>query len=127
MTWTYTTSPAGVRDLVRLYVNDTDSTNQIYQDEELDMFLGQNSGDPRLAAADALDALANKYAMNAISYSVTGFSMNRTAIAAQLRAQAKQLRDVAAAEPFEFESMTDNFIDAQGIDRSNYSNTPDDL
>jgi hypothetical protein len=124
MTWTYTTSPLGTRDFVRLMVSDTDSTNPIFQDEELDALLSRNSGDPRLAAADALDALANKYAMNAISYSVTGFSMNRTAIAAQLRSQAKQLRDVAMSEPFEFESITDNFIDVQGFDRSNYSDTP---
>lgn len=125
MTWTYSAS-SSARDYVRLLVFDTDSTNQIFQDEELDIFLSQNSNDSRLAAAQALEALASKYARSAISYSVTGFSLNRGNVADALLKRAQALREEAKQIPFEFESIADYFVDEQGVDRSNYPNTPED-
>lgn len=126
MTWTYVTPFATTRDYVRYLIQDTDSTNQIFQDEELDGLLLNNGSDGRLAAAEALEALASKYARGAISYSVTGFSMNRTKIVDALLARAQRLRDDAAQVPFEFDSVLDAYVDEQGIDRSNYDNTPID-
>lgn len=127
MTWTYTTPYTSTRDYVRFLIQDTDSTNQIFQDEELDNLLTQNSSDPRLAAAEALEALAGKYARNAVNWSVTGFSLNRTQVYRALLDRAKTLREEAAQIPFEFESVVDEYIDAYGVDRSNYMNTPEDV
>lgn len=123
MTWTYTAG-GSTRDYIRLLILDTDSTNQIFQDEELDVFLAQNSSDARLAGAQALESLASKYARNSISYSITGFSLDRRAIVRDLLDRAAKLREDALQIPSELESTVDSFIDAQGIDRSNYDNTP---
>lgn len=126
MTWTYTTPYTTTRDYVRFLIQDTDSTSQIFQDEELDNLLTQNGSDPRLAAAEALEALASKYARNAFMYSVgisAGFSMDRRGIAKELLNRAKVLREEALAIPFEFESTLDHYVDAQGLDRSNYDNS----
>jgi len=126
MTWTYVQPWATGCDYVRYLIQDTDTANQIFQDEELDSLLTNNSSDPRLAAAEALEALASKYARGAIVYSVTGFSMNRTHVVDALLTRAGRLRDAAAQVPFEFESVLDYYVDEQGIDRSNYPTTPID-
>lgn len=126
MTATYTTPWATYVDAVRFYVSDTDLSAPIWQDEELASLLANNSNDPRLAAAEALDALAAKYARNAIAYAVTGFSLDRRQVADTLRRQASQLRTQAAAIPFEYESVLDHYVDEQGYDRSNYPTTPVD-
>jgi hypothetical protein len=76
-----------------------------------------------MAAAEALDALAALYARGAIRYKVTGFQMDRTKLVDALQAQAKQLRAQAQSQPFEFESILDDFIDTAGIDFSNYPTT----
>lgn len=120
MTATYTQPWATTRDFLRFLVSDTDTSSPIWQDEELDSLLTYNSSDPRIAAAEALEALASKYARNAISYGFTGFELDRTKVAEQLLKRANVLRTEAASIPFEFESILDYGIDAQGIDRSNY-------
>ena len=74
MSFTYST-PWGQRDFVRFLVQDTNAANPIFSDEELDSLLLQNNSDARLAAAQAYEALAGLYARNAISYSITGFSL----------------------------------------------------
>jgi hypothetical protein len=127
VTATYTQPWATARDFVRFLVQDTDTSAPIWQDEELDSLLSNNGADPRMAAAEALEALAGKYARNAIMYNVgitSGFSLDRRAVPKLLMDRAKALREEALAIPFELESVVDHYVDAQGIDRSNYYNTP---
>ena len=50
------------RDQVRLLIGDTDSTRPILFDDELDLFLTQRADNVLLAAADACDAAAAKFA-----------------------------------------------------------------
>lgn len=123
MSFTYTTPWATSRDYVRFLIADTVTTNHQFEDEELDSLLSQWGGDARMAAAEALDALAGLYARGAIRYSVTGFSMDRTETARAMRLHAQELRDEAKNVPFEFESILDEFIDSAGQDWSNYPDT----
>lgn len=126
MSFTYSQPWTGARDYVRFLIPDTVGATALFQDEELDSLLSNWSGDARLAAAEALEALAGLYARNAISYSVTGFSLDRKSVSRALLDRAKALREAALAVPFEFESVADHMIDSAGVDRSNYDNTPAD-
>lgn len=126
MSFTYSLPWSGARDYVRYLIADTVSGSAVFQDEELDGALAKWGGDARLAAAEAMESMARLYARNAISYSVTGFSLNRTQTYRALLEGAKALRDAALQEPFEFESVLDYFVDTAGVDRSNYENTPPD-
>lgn len=125
MSFTYS-APWSVRDYVRFLVQDTNGASPLFQDEELDSLLSQWGNDPRMAAAEAIESLAGLYARNAINYSVTGFSMNRTQVYRALLERAKALREEALSVPFEFESVVDFFIDTAGVDRTNYENTQPD-
>lgn len=44
---------------VRLRISDKDLTAPVFQDEEINYFLGQNNGDLIYAAADLLEVIAN--------------------------------------------------------------------
>lgn len=122
MSFTYNATWSTSRDYIRFQIADTASPGH-FQDEELDALLNQWSGDPRLAAAAALDAWAAEYARQAISYGVTGFNLNRTQIAREMRETAQSLRDEARKIPFEFESVVDHAITVYGEDFSNYPNS----
>lgn len=123
MSFTYTQPWVTTRDYVRFLVGDTVAANAVFDDEELDSLLGQWAGDARMAAAEALDALAALYARGAIFYKVSGFQMDRRDLAKAIREQAQQLRLQAQSQPFEFESILEDFIDTAGIDFSNYPTT----
>jgi hypothetical protein len=125
MTFSYNLPHTTLRDQVRFYAQDTVAGSALFQDEELDTLLLANDNDPRLAAADALEAYAGLLARNAIRYSVTGFSLDRTAMVNQMLAAATRLRE-SAEIPFEFESVADHYVDSAGVDRSNYMNSPPD-
>ena len=57
MSWTYSANPAGVpRDAFRLYLGDTDSSDPMFQDTEVDYFLGIG-GSPLGAAIQACTSL----------------------------------------------------------------------
>lgn len=124
MSATYTLPWASTRDFVRAKIFDTNTAAPIFQDEELDGFLSERSGDGCLAAADALDAMAVLYARGAISWSVPGMSLNRMGAYKALQEMAKALRDQALQVPFEFESVLDQHVDTAGVDWSNYIDTP---
>ena len=47
---------------VRLVIGDTDATDYVFSDDELNYFLTKNSNSINMAAADALEAWAAKYA-----------------------------------------------------------------
>src|SRR4029079_7506017 len=103
VSFTYSQPWTAARDYVRFLIPDTVGATALFQDEELDSLLSNWSGDARLAAAEALEALAGLYARNAISYSVTGFSLDRKSVSRALLDRAKALREAALAVPFEFE------------------------
>lgn len=127
MSFTYNQPWTTTRDYVRYLIQDTVSANALFQDEELDSLLLQWGSDARLAAAEALEALAGLYARNAISYSTTRFTLSRTQIYKALLDRAKALREAAInGAPFEFESVMDAYVDSAGIDRSNYMNSRED-
>ena len=46
---------------VRLVIGDTDATDYVFEDDELNYFLTENSNNISLAAADALEAWIAKY------------------------------------------------------------------
>jgi len=63
MAFTYTGDPIHVfRDAVRWWCGDTDATAALCTDGEVDYAITLQPGDPRLAAALCLDAIAAKYA-----------------------------------------------------------------
>ena len=127
MSFTYTQPWASTRDYVRFLVGDTNAANAVFDDEELDSLVATWSGDARLAAAEALDALAALYARGAIMYQITGssasggFQMDRRKVADALERRAASLRKAAATVPFEFESVLDEHVDSAGLDWSNYT------
>ena len=71
MTWTYDasllseTTSVGRRYLIRLALGDTDTTDQVLQDEEIDAYLSMASDTLRLATIYALRALIAKYSRQA--------------------------------------------------------------
>jgi hypothetical protein len=63
MTWTYSGDPgASALDELRFLIGDTNTLDQQLTDEELNYLLGENSGDAKAAAPDAIGALITKYA-----------------------------------------------------------------
>ena len=65
MSWTYGADPSNSnKDAVRLYVGDTDTSDQLLQDEEIE-FLIATEGATRLAAARAAEAIAAKFSRDA--------------------------------------------------------------
>lgn len=123
MSFTYSVPWVGSRDYMRFQMQDTIAPSQ-FQDEELDSLLVQWGGDARMAAAAALEAWAGLIGRSAISYSVTGFSMNRAGIVDAMMRTAERLREEALSQPFEFESVVDHHMTIYGEDLSNYIYTP---
>lgn len=110
MTWTYTNRPAAVLvDAMRLLIGDTNEnrSSEKLSDEELEFFASRHSLAPDTwdataqyqsamwACADALEALAGKYAKEA-SYSVGGMSEQANMKASETRRRARELRKQAA-------------------------------
>ncbi|GAA0403050.1 hypothetical protein GCM10009530_63790 [Microbispora corallina] len=82
---------------VRLLIPDTDEANPLLSDAQIGGYLAMEGGDVKLAAAQALDAIASSEAL--ISKKLTtmdGASTDGPAVAAELRARAQALRDQVA-------------------------------
>ena len=84
---------------VRLRVGDTDTTAQIFSDDEVNYFLTDNSKDVLLASADALYAIAASAALIAKLQKTGEFTIDRSKIPAALIAAADKLRAQAADAP----------------------------
>ncbi len=99
MTFTYDASDvtSGLAR-IRLLIGDTVSANALFQDEEIAAFLALNDDDVRLAAAQALDAMAANQVMILKVITQNGISTNGAAVAQALRAQAAELRRQATIE-----------------------------
>lgn len=124
MAFSYNNSLSSDRDRVRFLISDTDSTNVIYQDSELDGVLGIDSNFFR-AAAVALRARATSFIEKAILYSVGAggrssiLSVDRREIIRNfnLLIESYEARAETPAEGFDrFDFNTDIF----GRDRSRY-------
>ena len=83
---------------VRLKIGDTDTTNYIFTDEELGVFLTDQSNSINMAAADASEAWAAKYATNADSEKIGDYSYSQK-IQDRLLNQASKLRDIESSTP----------------------------
>lgn len=96
MAWTYSGDPASSeKDYVRFLVGDTDTNDQLVQDEEIEAVLA-DEGNVSLAAAIIAEAIAGKYSRLAdISVGKTSISYSQRAasylaLATRLRKQSKQ-------------------------------------
>ena len=142
MSWTYDGSPGsdtatGRRDAVRLYIGDTDSTNPLVTDQEIEFALESRSDNLYGASAELLRALASKYARRA-NTRFEGVSIDYGKIAAEfraqaLRAEAEALRNGGLGAPIasgiSISDMTSVDDDSDRVDsafkRGQFRNPPD--
>ncbi len=91
------TQPVG---MVRLLITDTsdEPANQLFTDEQLTGLLTLDGGTVKLAAANALDIIATSEVLISKKISTQDLSTDGPAVAAELRARAKALRDQVAKE-----------------------------
>lgn len=80
--------------LVHLYVG---GENDLLNDDDYDVLLQAHDGNARLAAADALDAIAASEVLVSKKIRTQDLSTDGPAVAAELRALAQRQRDLAAA------------------------------
>lgn len=83
---------------IRLNTFGDDTDNPIFQDEELQAFFDQEQSNVKLACARVLNVVASRQAYILKVITNMGLTTNGAALAAEFRAQAKQLREEAAAE-----------------------------
>lgn len=96
MAWTYSTSLATDKDRVRLYIGDTDTSNQLFSDEEIEALLTVNDDDVFETSAQLAESLAAKYARyNTLK--IDSFSINYKERADQYSELAKRLRASAGS------------------------------
>lgn len=84
---------------VRLLILDTadDPADRLFTEEQLDAFLDLNAGNVRRTAAQALLVISLSEALLSKKIRTQDLSTDGPAVAAELRAQAKVLRDEADA------------------------------
>jgi len=78
---------------VRLLIADTDPDNELLTDEQIEGFLSIENDRIKRAAASALDAIAASEVLVSKKIRTLDLQTDGPAVAAELRAQAKQLRD----------------------------------
>ncbi len=76
---------------VRLLIGDTDSSDQLLSDDQIDFFLTERGDNYVLAAADAAEAVAAKFS-SAYDFTTDEQSFKRSQVAAQFLALAAKLR-----------------------------------
>lgn len=84
---------------VRLLISDTDETNLILSDDQINAFISIE-GDVKLAAASALDTIATSEALVLKVMQKDELRTDGAAVAKALREHAKSLREEAHAEGF---------------------------
>ncbi|MBG6085818.1 hypothetical protein [Zhihengliuella flava] len=82
---------------VRLLIADLDDANPVLTDDMINGYLDLNDGSTRLAAADALMAIATTEVLLAKKIRTQDLSTDGPAVAEALRKQAQQLREDEAA------------------------------
>lgn len=83
---------------IRLNTFGDDTDTPIFTDEELQAFYEQEHSNVKLAAARVLNVVASRQAYILKVITNLGLSTNGAALAAEFRAQAKQLREEAASD-----------------------------
>jgi len=83
---------ASPRGQVRLLTADLDESAQLLTDDQLDGFLAMAGGAVRLAAAEALEAMATSETLVARKITTQGLALDGPAVAADLRKRAAVLR-----------------------------------
>lgn len=81
--------------LIRLLITDVDETSPLFEDAQLTALLTAEGGHVKRAAAAALETIARSEVLIAKVISTQDLSTNGPAVAAELRASAKALRDQA--------------------------------
>ena len=76
---------------VRLLINDTD-IDPVFSDDEIDVFLDLEGDSVKLAAAQALDTIADDEALTSKVIRSQDLATNGATVAAGLRQRAKELR-----------------------------------
>lgn len=79
-------------DAVRLEIGDRDVSNPLFTDDEIEYFLGNRNDDVHLAAADACESLARRFARE-YDFSTDGQSFKRGTRSRMYADLAKQLRE----------------------------------
>jgi len=101
---------------VRLTIGDTDPANYVFTDEEITYFLTENSNSIALAAADALEAWAAKYAANTDSEKIGDYSYTQKIVDKMLKL-AENLRNKVASSPY----LTWSEMDLTGVEDTTVS------
>jgi hypothetical protein len=99
MTWSFddTSLATSEKDQVRLLIGDTDTNDQLLSDEAIAFYLSQRGDSVNLAAADACDSIAAKYARQVdtkngqLSVSASQRAEAYRKLGADLRAQNAEL------------------------------------
>ena len=98
------------RDKLRLLIGDTDSTQVLFQDDELDYFLSERTDVVLLAAADACDALATRFARD-YDFETDSQSFKRSQQSKAYREMAASLRARASGITTLVTTRVDGFSD----------------
>jgi hypothetical protein len=89
--------PSTTTGRVRLLINDT-SSNPVFADGDIEGFLALEGQSVKLAAAQALDVIADDEALTSKLVSVGGASTNGPAVADSLRKRSATLREQAVTD-----------------------------
>jgi hypothetical protein len=87
------TDYTSARGQVRLLISDVNEGNFLIADDQIDGYLAIESGRVKRAAARALDAIATSEVLISKKIRTLDLQTDGPAVAAELRALAKQLRD----------------------------------
>lgn len=90
--FTYNPAEPQDRDRIRLLISDVDEDTAVFSDEEIDLFLSME-GTVRLAAAQALDAIADNEALCSKVIRTQDLQTDGAKLADALRKRAQSLRD----------------------------------
>lgn len=93
MTATYdVTTDAG---RVRLLITDTNTDTPVFEDAEIDAFLGMYHSNVHRAAAEALDTIATSQVLTLKVIKILDLQTQGDLLGAELRARATQMRELA--------------------------------
>jgi hypothetical protein len=86
------------RDLVRFLINDPAGTDPVFTNDEIDGFLEIEGGVVKLAAAQAIDTIADNEALTSKAIRTQDLATDGAKVAESLRKRAAALRSQAAAD-----------------------------
>src|SRR5689334_19922240 len=91
-----TVDPTTTIGMVRLLCTDLSETAPLLSDDQITALLTLESNNVRMAAAQALDIIASSEALVSMKIRTQDLQTDGPAVAAELRARAKSLREQAA-------------------------------